>query len=275
MVYSTFLAAVSRSLSLHTTSAGETYGLLNCGPEYDAGAVVGVPIHKALSGTALDEYLRPQGRFSVLIPKAERSSMSTERIRIQTERQSKVRETMGQRLWLRVEGHQRIKLKLEECYPPGVRWEKGRALIAEASDSDRQISGRYLTRFRSRGEGSPDVKVVLEFERLGSRPRARCHVMTLSRGIALDDLLQSLTYMRPVALGNQGASVDNLHMEVTVEGKHVEQEPVLVTRLALASSSPEGSVNADLELDQVKLKLELMRILQPVQAFAQWKRRQD
>jgi hypothetical protein len=42
-------------LSLHTTSAGEIYGLLNCGPEHNTEQVVGIPLNKAVSGALSDD----------------------------------------------------------------------------------------------------------------------------------------------------------------------------------------------------------------------------
>ncbi|RTE69319.1 hypothetical protein BHE90_016301 [Fusarium euwallaceae] len=247
-------------LPLHTTSTGETYGLLNCGPEHNADQVVGIPIYKAVSGAAHDEYLRPQGRYSVLLPRTA-PSISIKHIHIQMERQNWTHEAKGRRLWLHIYAHQKINVKLEEKYPP-VRWEKGRAVIAEASDSNGHITRRYLARFRTHGEGSRDIIVMLEFELHGLQPRARCHVMTLSRGTALEDLSHNLIYMRPEAFGKQAASIGNLHVEVAVEEEQVAQEPMLIVRLAPASSSLDVPVDANLELYQVNLKLEFVRILQ-------------
>ncbi|KAG5817889.1 hypothetical protein H9Q74_002814 [Fusarium xylarioides] len=249
-------------LPLYTTSAGETYGVLNCGPENKPEQVVGIPIHKAVSGAAPDEYLRPQGRYSLLLPRTV-PGISTKHIHIQMERQSWAHEAMGRRLWLHIDAHQKIKMKLEKGKEyPKVHWEKGRALIAEASDSGGHITGRYLARFRTHGEGSRDVIVVLEFELHGLQPRARCHLMTMSRDTALEDLSQNLIYMRPEALGKQAASIGNLHVEVTVEEEEVAKEPMLIVKLAPASSSLEIPVDANLELDRVNLKLEFVGILQ-------------
>jgi hypothetical protein len=44
-------------LSLYTTSAGEIYGLLNCGPEQNIEQVVGIPLNNAVSGGPSDEYI--------------------------------------------------------------------------------------------------------------------------------------------------------------------------------------------------------------------------
>ncbi|KAH7161826.1 heterokaryon incompatibility protein-domain-containing protein [Dactylonectria macrodidyma] len=248
-------------LSIHTTSAGETFGLLNCGPEHNAEQVVGIPVYKAVSGAATGEYLRPQGRSSVLLPRTA-TRISTKHIHIQMGRQNRAHEAMGRRLWLHIDGHQKMNLE-EEIYPP-VHWEKARTLIAEANDSDGQpnITRRYLARFRTQGERSQDVIVVLEFEMHGLQPQARCHVMTSSRDTALEDLFQNFIYLRPEALGKQATSNGKLNVEVTVKEEQVAQEPMFVVRLAPASNSLEAPVDANWELYQVNLKLEFVRILQ-------------
>lgn len=71
-------------LSLHTTSAGEIYGLLNCGPEHNTEQIVGIPLHKAVSGALSDEYLRPQGHYPVLRSRTT-SSVLTKAIHIRME----------------------------------------------------------------------------------------------------------------------------------------------------------------------------------------------
>jgi len=247
-------------LSLHTTSAGEIYGLLNCGPEDNTEQIVRIPLHKAVSGTLSDEYLRPQGHYPVLRSKTT-SSVLAKAIHIRMERQSRGHEATSRRYWLYVDGHKNIDLKLTDVHPL-VRWENGRIMIAKANDSDGNITRRYLARFRTQGEGSRDVVVVLEFEIQGLQAQARCHVMTSSRDTALEDLSQKLIYMRPEAFGKQTASNSNLNVKVTVKEEQVAQEPMFVVRLARASSSPEATVDATLELQQVDLKLEFVRILQ-------------
>ncbi|RYP64941.1 hypothetical protein DL770_009096 [Monosporascus sp. CRB-9-2] len=248
-------------LSLHTTSTGEIYGLLNCGPEDNKETVVGIPLDKAISG-ASDEYLRPQGRCLVFLPKAT-SSVLTKTIYIRIERQSGTYEAMNRRYWLYIDGHENINLELNEndVHPP-VCWENGRAMIAEAKDSDENIIRRYLARFRTQDKGSQDLVVVLEFETQGPQTKAQCHVMTGSRDTALQDLSQKLIYMRPEAFGKKSARNGALEVEVTVKEEYVAQEPMFVVRLARASSSPVATVDVTRELQLVDLKLEFVRILQ-------------
>ncbi|RYO96410.1 hypothetical protein DL765_011600 [Monosporascus sp. GIB2] len=248
-------------LSLHTTSAGEIYGLLNCGPEYDKEVVAGIPLDKATSGVS-DEYLRSQKRRLVLLPKAT-SSVLAKTIYIRIEGQTRMHEAMNRRYWLYVDGHENINLELNEndVHPP-VRWENGRAMIAEAKDSDENITRRYWARFRTQDKGSRDFVVVLEFEIQGSRTQARCHVMIGSKDTTLQDLSKSLIYMRPEAFGKQSASNGILDVEVAVNEEYVAQEPMFVVRLARASSPPVATVDATWELEVVDLKLECVGILQ-------------
>ncbi|RYP64442.1 hypothetical protein DL771_008746 [Monosporascus sp. 5C6A] len=172
-------------------------------------------------------------------------------------------EAMNRRYWLYIDGQENINLELNEndVHPP-VRWENGRAMIAEAKDSDENIIRRYLARFRTQDKRSRDLVVVLEFETQGPQTQARCHVMTGSRDTALQNLSQKLIYMRPEAFGKQSARNGTLDVEVTVKEEYVAQEPMFVVRLARASSSPVATVDATRELQLVDLKLECVRILQ-------------
>ncbi|KAH6974273.1 hypothetical protein BKA56DRAFT_634228 [Ilyonectria sp. MPI-CAGE-AT-0026] len=247
------------SLPLHTTSAGEMYGLLNCGPEHDADQVVGVPLHNDESGAAPNQYLRPQARFSILLPRTA-SGSSTTHIHIQMERQSRTHKAVPRRIWLHVDGHQKINLKLEEDYPP-VSWQKGRALMSTTTKPGGPITRRYMARFRAQDKGSRDIVVVIELKFDGLQQKTRSHIMTLSRDTPLKVLFRNFIYMRPEVLGKQTASNGQLNVRVTVKEEEVAREEMLVIRLAPASGSPEAPVDADLELQNLNLKLEFVRIL--------------
>ncbi|KAI0435474.1 hypothetical protein F4803DRAFT_576280 [Xylaria telfairii] len=52
-------------LPLLSSTSGETFGLLNCGPEHDTEKVVGIPLSEVAAGSSGD-YIRPQGCHSVL-----------------------------------------------------------------------------------------------------------------------------------------------------------------------------------------------------------------
>lgn len=85
--------------------------------------------------------------------------------------------------------------------------------------------------------------------------------MTSPGGTALKDLSQKLIYMRPEALGKQAARNGNLNIKVTVQEEAVAQGSVFVVRLVGGSSLLEATGDADMELDQVNLKLEFVRNL--------------
>ncbi|KAH8586520.1 heterokaryon incompatibility protein-domain-containing protein [Bisporella sp. PMI_857] len=118
-------------LHLHKTSAGEVYGLLNCGPEHNAKQVAGIPLNNAGSGRQSDEYIRPQGYHSVLLPKTP-SSISTTTVYIQMER---ARVAMNRQYWFYIEESDETDLELMDVYPQ-ARWQQDRAMIATANDSD-------------------------------------------------------------------------------------------------------------------------------------------
>jgi hypothetical protein len=242
-------------LPLHTTSTGEIYGLLNCGPEQNA-EHVGIPLSNAISGEQSDEYIRPQGHHSILL-RTNTSSSSTTAVYIRIER---ARAATNRRYWFYIEESVETNLELIEVYP-GARW-KDRAMISTATDSDRNITQRSLARFRRKGEESRDVIVVLEFEVQGAQVQARHHVMISSKDTSLEDLSQKLVYMRQEALGRQSASDGRLSVVVTVKQETVAGQPMFAVRLAPMPSSPAATIDVTSELQQLDLKLEFVSILQ-------------
>lgn len=140
-------------LPLYKTSAGDMYGLLSCGPEANAEQVVGIPLT-----SSSDEYIRPQGHRSVLLPKTT-SNISPTLVSIQLKRTSA---EVNQQNWFYVEDSVE-DLELIDVYP-GDRWQKEIGMIATANDSDGNITQWSLARFSTKGEKSQDVIVLLEFE---------------------------------------------------------------------------------------------------------------
>ncbi|KAK2593560.1 hypothetical protein QQS21_008735 [Conoideocrella luteorostrata] len=245
-------------LSLYATSASEIYGLLNCGPEHSTEHVVGIPLCKTVPDEQSGEYFRPQGHSAALIPRTA-SSVLPKGIRIQTERQSMAREAAGKRYWFHISGYRPINLKLIEDYPP-EEWKIGSAMIAK--ESNENITRRYFARFRSQDEGSQDFIVLLELEIQGLHIQPRCHIMISSRDNTLEELSHGLIYMRQEAFGRQTASNDRLKLKVAVKEQYSAQGPMYIVELAQTSNSVEVTVDATLELQQAKLKRELIRILE-------------
>jgi ankyrin repeat protein len=168
---------------------------------------------------------------------------------------------ISRRYWFYIEESVETNLEMIDVQPH-ARWQKGRAMIATANDLDGNITQRSLARFRTKGEVSCDFVVVLELEVQRSQVQARCHVMTSSRDTALEDLSQKLIYIRPEAFGKQSATNGILNVYVTVRQESVVGQPMFVVRLAAMPSSPEVTIDATLELQQLDLKLEYVNILQ-------------
>jgi ankyrin repeat protein len=243
-------------LPLFTTSAGETFGLLKCGPGHNAEQVVGIPLNIVMSREPFDEYVRPLGCYSVLLPKVT-SGVLTKLIHIRKERHSKALAEFNRQYWFYVEESVETDLELIDV-EPRARWHKDNAMIATATESDGNVIQRTSTRFRHRKEGSSDFVVVLEFEVQKSQMQARCHVMISSRDTPLENVARRFIYMRQGAFGKQSASNGILNLYVTLGQELVAAQPMFVVRLAAMPSSPEVTVDATFELRLLDLKLELV-----------------
>jgi ankyrin repeat protein len=249
-------------LPLRTLANGQTYALLNCGLEADQGKVVGIPINRDLSkGAAENDYLRPQGHQACLIQSSEDSGKSAEYIRILMDRQGVAHESTNEQVWLFIDGHQRLDLKLEEVYPP-TEWDKGRARIAQPGDFRKGITKLFLLRFRPIGGKRESVIVVLELKILWIEPEVCYHVMTSSSGIVSKDLLQAFSSMRTEVLGKQTAKIGDFTIKVSVKPEQVAQAPMFNVSFSSISGSNEATVDADLELGFAELKAELRQGLQ-------------
>ncbi|KAM0554138.1 hypothetical protein ACHAPJ_006937 [Fusarium lateritium] len=247
-------------LPLHTTSTGKIYGLLSCGPEGDAEHVVGLPLRKAVPGAGSDEYYRPQRRCATLLPRAAPGTPAT-LVRIKTERALRSREEVGRRFWLYVKGHRDVNLKREEDYPP-LDWDKGRAVMAEATDLNKVFERRYFVRFRADDQGLQDVVVVIEYAIRKLRLHARSHIMSLSRDAPLQELSRKFVYLRPGALGKQSVSNGRLKVKVTTTEEDIAQQPFFAISMSRASNESEATVDGSLELNNINLQLELVGMLQ-------------
>lgn len=240
------------NLSILTTSSGETYGLLKCGPEHDAEKVVAIPL-ATTSGESSGEYIRPQERYPVLLPKT-LPEASIQRIRIQNEHQSVALVVANQRYWFHIQESADTNLELIDVVPPS-RWHKDRALIEMATASDDHGVPQTLARFRHCEGSYHDFVILLEFETQTSQTQARCHVMISSRDTSLENMAQKLSFIRQKALGKKVASNGILNLQVTLEP--VATQPMFIIRPTATSSSPEITVNVTSELRQLELKREM------------------
>ena len=244
-------------LSLLTTSASETIGLLKCGLEHDTQQVVGIPLRNATSRWS-DEYIRPRGFPSVLLPMAA-ANASSKLIHIKNDRQSKISTDANRRYWFYGDGFAEINLDLIDVAPRSC-WDKERTLIVSTIESDGDTTHRTLARFRHKEEGSRDFVIVLEIEEQKSCVEAQCYVMICSRDTLLEELAENVRYMMQKAFGKRSASNGMLNLHVTWES--VARQPMYIIRPDATFYPPEVTVDATLELQQLDLRLEFARILE-------------
>jgi hypothetical protein len=240
-------------LSLLTTSTGETIGLLKCGPEHDTQKVVGIPLIAATSNEPSDEYFRPQGRCSTLLPNAS-SDVLVKVIHIRNEHQSRIED---RRHWLNVDTGE-IDLELIDVEPQS-RWHKERALIEMSTEPSGDTIHPTLVRFRHKEEKSRDFVIVLEFKLQESGVQPRYHVVTCSRDTRLEELAEKFIYITQ-AFGKQSASNGVLNLQVTLEPVTIHQ--MFIIRLAAILHPPEVTVDLTKELQQFNMKLEFVRMLE-------------
>ena len=239
-------------LSLLTTSTGETIGLLKCGPEHDTQKVVGIPLIAATSNEPSDEYIRPQGRCSTLLPNAS-SDVLVKVIHIRNEHQSRIED---RRHWLNVDTGE-IDLELIDVEPQ-FRWHKERALIEMSTEPSGDAIDPTLVRFRHKEE-SRDFVIVLEFKLQESGVRPRYHVMICSRDTRLEELAEKFIYITQ-AFGKQSASNGVLNLQATLEPDTTHQ--MFIIRLAAVLHPPEVTVDLTRELQQFNMKLEFVSMLE-------------
>ncbi|RCI12709.1 hypothetical protein L249_1253 [Ophiocordyceps polyrhachis-furcata BCC 54312] len=244
-------------LSLLTTSTGETYGLLNCGPKTE---IVGIPLADAKSTAPFKVLIRPQGRCAIPLPRNAFPPLSPSLAYIQIEPEDL---GMNRSYWFQIDDCTEDDLTLVDVHPRAL-WNEDRATIATPAASNGPIFHRALVRFRSKDEQARDVIVLLDFESQrssASRPTARCHVMTCYRYLDLSDLSDKLMFMREEAFGKQRASYGRLNISVSVSEEQKGRQPWFNVHLATVANAAEATVDASFELQQLDLRLRLVRNL--------------
>ncbi|CZR58832.1 related to beta transducin-like protein [Phialocephala subalpina] len=244
-------------LSLITTSAGETIGLLKCGPEHEPQKAVGIPLSNAES-TSSDEYIRPRGSYSVLLPIVAPNT-SPKLIYIKNDSQIEMSVDTNQRYWLYNDGFAEINLDLIDVSPRSC-WDKERSLIVPTIESHSSTTCRTLARFRHIEEGSRDFVIVLEIEQQKPCAEPQCYVMICSRDTSLADLAENFRYMSRKASRRRSASNGILSMHVTCES--IAREPIIIIRPHVASDLQEVTSDATFELQKLDLRLEFAKIME-------------
>ncbi|RYO95181.1 hypothetical protein DL764_007729 [Monosporascus ibericus] len=244
-------------LSLLTTSAGQTIGLLNCGPGRDIQQVIGIPLAKVASGS--DQYFRPKGCHAVL-----RSiiapSASPKLIHIRNDGLSKKSADAYRQYWLYDdEEFAEVNLDLVDVAPRSC-WDQERAVIISTIASSNGASHQTLARFRHNEGGSRDFVIVLEFKQQGTCTEAQCCVMICCRNTSLQELTGKLQYVAQKATGKRSASNGLLHLSVTLEFD--AQQPMITIKPGALPYPPDDTVDATVELQKLDLKLELVGVLE-------------
>ncbi|KAL8295974.1 hypothetical protein RB600_001458 [Gaeumannomyces tritici] len=242
-----YIRGGSLNLRVHlreTTTTGETLALLECGPENDAGTVVGIPLVAAPGGQP-GEFFRPQGHRAKLVsrpaPQAPRRLVYIA---------SEPPTTSTEECWLRV-CCSVSDLELAEVEPPN-RWDpkSDSPLIKVVAAPDRDGPSRTWARFRRDGAASSwDFVVALNYRPLwSSQCRTQCHAMIASRGTPLQDIARRFADMQPGALGRQSAGDGDLSLSATLE---LATEPRPTLRLSRLRHQPTVTVNATSELESL------------------------
>ncbi|RYP40657.1 hypothetical protein DL767_001515 [Monosporascus sp. MG133] len=244
-------------LSLLTTSAGKTIGLLNCGPGSDIQQVVGIPLVKVALGS--DQYFRPKGCHAVLRP-ITAPSASPRLIYIRNDALSKKSADADQHYWLYDNDEfAEVDLDLIDVAPRSC-WDQERAMIISTIASSNGASHQTLARFRHNEGGSRDFVIVLEFKQQGTCIEAQCCVMICCRNTSLQELTGKLQYVAQKASGQRSASNGLLHLGVTLE-PDAERTMFTIKPEALPHP-PDVTVDGTVELQKSDLMLELTEILE-------------
>ncbi|GAB1208187.1 hypothetical protein APSETT445_006928 [Aspergillus pseudonomiae] len=242
---------VRANLPLYTDSAGQLFGLLNCGPGLNGSnrMVVGIPLSDGLS----DEYIRPEGRCSQLLPVPE-AATSAQQIYIKTERQQKTT-VSGSSTCFEIEDPSEAGLKLIEVEPQEY-WSEEESIIAISSNLSRNTVQQCWIRFRPEDEGSTDFLVLLEPEIPGSHVKAQCHIMTSSQTTLLKDLIQYSSNIRPIAFGKNIARDSSRSIQVTLDQDTTAGQMIFIVKLTKTTTLPSVTVDATFELELQAAKFE-------------------
>ncbi|KAF4619074.1 hypothetical protein G7Y89_g14774 [Cudoniella acicularis] len=255
---------------LVTNSAGQVFGLLNCGLEGDKEKLVGIPLEAGLANESTDNYLRPAGRQSSLFPKSQTQGLKPKLIRIKRNHQASKLKSVTQRNCFYIDGSAAM-VKLTDVVPKH-RW-IDRGMITTSDDSGTETREETLLRFErvlplGADRGGDDFVVVLVFECRGFRPHVTGHSMILSRHVPLAELAKDLEAIRIHLYGQQSCSNGQAGMRVSVKQEIVAGEGVFVvklTKLAESSGVETKTVNATEQLAMLRERREnekLQRVLE-------------
>ena len=244
-------------LSLLTTPAGETLGLLNCGPLNDIHQVVGIPLIKVASGS--EEYFRPKGCHAVLQPMTGRD-ISPSLTYIKIDSQSEKAVDANQQYWFYdTEEFADLGLDLVDVAPQ-ANWDRERAVIISTAPSSSGAISQILARFRYSEEDSQDFVIMLEFKQQGIPIKAQCYIMICCRDTTLLELAENLEYVAQKASGAKSASNGLLHLSIALRPDL--HQPIFSVEPEALPRPPDVTIDITTELQKPDLMLELVGILE-------------
>lgn len=210
--------AIRITVPLLTTDNGETFGLLNCGPESDNSKRVAIPLSKVGAG-ANDEYVRPEGSRAVLCSLPEYWP-SPKLIYIKNDINIHNTHRSDSQRFLLYDHFTELNFELVDVYPRSC-WDQERAVLIFSELLWDKGSRYTLVRFRHGDQGPPDLLVIIEPKHSGKLIDAdsRCHVVTCSRDTSLQQLTDNAEYVRKRASGSIAAANGNQHLQVMLRAE--------------------------------------------------------
>ncbi|KAL3298354.1 37s ribosomal protein rsm22 [Colletotrichum asianum] len=248
-------------LGFYTSTNGQTFGLLNCRPRDSTEKVVGIPLCRVHPGEDSDEYIRPRGGRASLLSKSstQNSSANPKSMRILESLQFHDEVAFDRRHGFCIETPSKGELVLVDVHPQ-ERWEKKSSFILTGADFSRDSVQRTWLKFRHAASFSEDFVIALELEIKSCQPKARCHVMTVSRTAILDDITGEAS-IRDYVFGNTSAHTQFFNLQAKLTQEQLGAQPVFMVRL-YSMDSPSGvSVDASLELSLIERGKQLKRLL--------------
>ncbi|KAI7767380.1 hypothetical protein LZL87_010708 [Fusarium oxysporum] len=217
---------------------GVTYGLLNCGLETTTEGTIAIPLHCTTpSISTIKEYIRPLGYGPILLSGIRTDCYDGQEVRIRVDRQFRPAEMTGKRIWLHIDGHQKLKLHLKEVWPP-LKWDRGRALVTNLYDSNQTFRQRHLARFTARAEQSRDIIVVLDFSIDAQKEYANCFAIAAPEKFDLTKIAGGLEYMQSDHMRDKVIHNGSDIVKVSVQREDISHGSIFLMRLARTDSRP-------------------------------------
>ncbi|KAF5694079.1 beta transducin [Fusarium denticulatum] len=229
---------IRTSLKLQSTENGVAYGILNCGLENTTEGNIAIPLCCTTPAiSTIREYIRPIGYGPILLSGVRGDCYDVHEVRIRMDRQARPAEMTGKRIWLHMDGHQKLKLHLKEVWPP-LNWDRGRALVMNLNDSNQTVGRRYLARFTTKVKKSNDIVVVLDFNLQAQYSCASCFAIAVPEELDLPRIARGLDYMQSEHLRDKVIHNGNDVVKVSVQREDISQGSVFLLRLARTDLGP-------------------------------------